>query len=138
MKSMVVSNLQQVDGGSLSGLAVEDRDWTFTFQNRLSIQSHSGWRLFDKMAEKRTVLGSRDLEGLDQPFPRLRKELEGFALTVLHFDSMRDRLELVLHDKELNQKSIELQMSSGQYENWRIIGEDFVDTDKINVIEKLE
>jgi len=135
--SQTSATLRKIEGGPLVGVHIDNSVWTFEFANKLRVKSFSGWRLFDAAMDPKTVLGSRDLEASANPAELLICELSGFSLTVLHFNSMRDWFELILHSEDLEQRSITLFKTSAEMENWQIIGEDFIDSDKKNIIKNL-
>lgn len=138
-KSMKISRSQEVNGGALVGLEYDDVVWHFKFENLLVVESLGGWRLFDPFGEKKTLLGSRDIEDSLEPFRQISDFLEGYGLRAFHFGFQRDSLDLVLFNSGLDeQRSIELQKTSARMENWRIVGEDFVDSDKLELISRLE
>ncbi len=139
MKSLTVARIQEVSAGRLCGLRFEDSVWYFEFEEALVVESYSSWRLFDSSGGKKVLVGSRDLLGAKKPYRDISKLLEGFKLGALHFHALRDSLELAMFtDGFEEQRNIEIFRTSVSSVNWRIVGEDFVDSDQIGLIENLD
>lgn len=137
MKPITLSQFQEIDGGPLVELMFERGVWRFTFSNTVAVEIHSGWRLFAPAEKRKTLVGSRDLENADDPLASIQEHLEGYSLGALHFNLSRDCLDLGLFDADLNHMKVEIQKTSVHKVNWRIIGEDFEDDDRKNIIQNL-
>ena len=137
-KPLTLINFQPVDGGAIVDATYLDAIWYFKFANSLEIRCFSGWLLYEQGQRNKSLLGSRDVEGVRNPGVQLLQELEGFRLTNFVFFSQKASLELAFHNDKLDQRGIQIHKTSVANENWQIIGEDFVDNDKKNIIEKLK
>jgi len=126
------AKLTAIEAGSLIALSREDSTWRFIFKNHLTVESYSGWRLLAHDHGGKTLLGSRDLTDSPEPFSEINKFLNGFELKVLNFDSLSDRTQLQFMDEgNLERISLDIHNSSSRFANWKIIGEDFEDTDAL-------
>ncbi len=129
---------QEIDAGPLVGASIVDDVWRFDFENRLSIEALGGWRVFEpaKSYRHRTLLGSRDIADQEDALSRLRDVLAGLELVFLHFNQMSEWLDLIFMGPDLERKvHLQIYTTSAREDNWRIIGEDFTDTDKLGLIE---
>lgn len=137
MNEMNLFHIYEIDGGPLSDLTFEGRTWRFDFEMPLCVESLGGWRLFEPARDvrERTLLGSRDIEDADDPLNKALVYLRDFELRILNFYEMREMLELVMMPPSLGRTiSIQLLSNSAIHENWRIIGEDFLDSDHNHTI----
>ncbi len=138
MKKLDISMHQEIAAGPLIGASCADDVWRFEFGNQLSIEALGGWRIFEPVRNhrQRTLLGSRDVAEKDDGVSRLLGTLSGLELVFLHFNQMSEWLDLIFMDSGLGRTvHVQLYTTSAQDENWRIIGEDFTDTDKLGIIE---
>ena len=138
MEGIKAAQLTPVDAGPLIDLSRQGSTWQFTFKNKLVVESYSGWRLLAHDFEGKTLLGSRDLSDLQEPFKEIDEFLNGFELKVLNFDSLSDRTQLQFMDEgNIERITLDIHSSSSKYANWKIIGEDFEDTDIDGLIKNL-
>lgn len=138
MKKLDISMHQQIAAGALIGASYANDVWRFEFENQLSIEALGGWRVFEPVRDyrQRTLLGSRDVVENDDGASQLLDTLSGLELVFLHFNQMSEWLDLIFMDSGL-ERTVHMQLytTSAQHENWRIIGEDFTDTDRLGIIE---
>jgi len=128
--------LQEVKGGELIGLIQTELGWNFDFANKLTVECYGGWRIVMHEGEGKTLLGMRDLSNSENPFEEIMKHLTGFELVAIFFNTLTDTLLLQMM-KDRVRISLDLFTSSVKHINWKIIGEDFVDSDQANIIKNL-
>jgi hypothetical protein len=137
MEGIQITKAISIEAGELINLNFSKAKWHFKFKNNLDVESYGGWRLMSHEIESKTILGSRDLEEDSNPLGKLAEKLEDFEFVSLVFNSLRDTLSMQFVHMDKGRLSIELIPNSGLQENWRIIGEDFIDSDKKNIIKNL-
>ena len=130
------AKLMTIEGGELINLYFMKKAWVFVFENKFTVESYGGWRILLNRNGGKTLLGNRDLEGLKNPYKEIMKYILGFELAAINFNGLSDTVQLQLLD-EKNRISLDLFSNSAECANWRFIGEDFEDTDKVNILEKL-
>ena len=117
-----------VDGGAFVAASNRESVWRFDFANGLSVESLAAWRVTEQRGLLTYLLiGSLDVQDSALASRHLEKIFAGKELKVLCFEP--DRLLISMQDVE-EMLRLELLCLSVSEENWRIIGEDFVDSDK--------
>lgn len=130
------ASLQAVEGGFLKDCRKEEGAWLLEFSGGLKLECYCPWRLLQKGAESRTLIGSRDLELHPDPLASLAHLLEGYQLNVLHFSPMHDSFQLGLL-KGAERVIIDVLKDSAEKINWKVVGDDFEDSDSARLIENL-
>lgn len=134
-------DLIETDLGRLTSAEFDKGAWLLTFSKGLRIECDAGWRLVDEDGGKKLVLGSRDEELSLVQKGALVRELADYRCKTICFKIYSDVFELAFfhksEDMSLPLKHLELISNSAKAENWRLIGDDFVDSDKLNMIRNL-
>ena len=117
-----------VDGGAFVAASNRESVWRFDFANALSVEALAAWRVTEQRGFlTHLLMGSLDVQDSAVASKHLERIFSGKELKVLCFEP--DRLSVSMQDGE-EMVRLELLCLSVSEENWRIIGADFVDSDK--------
>jgi len=130
------AKLLPMDAGVLIDLKFENEKWIFKFKNQFSVECYSSWRVVQHNYGAHTLIGSRDLVDAAEPFKIVNKHLSDCSMGAINFNGLTDVVQLQFLGAE-HRITIDLFKTSAHLENWKFIGEDFEDTDKIGLLKNL-
>lgn len=137
MDNQFVANFIEIDGGALSHCVVRPGLSTFTFESGLKVEAYSGWiitRAFG-FGGKEALIGSRDIEEIDDQTSSIQEHLSQYELKVLVLNR-GGLFQLQFLNEEGDRVSIDLLADSIGKKNWEVIASDGVLNNLNTTIEK--